>query len=137
MAPAVKKIADKLTDAEKKKVKQANKQKANPEQAEKKAAENLRRRIGRGQEVVKEETANVAKVPIEDQEVVVSKGHKAKPVKTDAEKQKRRQEKIDAINKKFANARGIVEHDVQEQDEGTVDHVEGTVDHVEEHVEGP
>lgn len=123
MAPAVKKKPDKLTDAEKKKVKQANKQKANPKQAEVKAAENLRRRIGRGQEVAKEEPTNVTKVHIEDQEVVVSKEQKAKPVRTDAEKQKRRQEKIDAINKKFANAKGIVEP-IGEQVEGTVDCVE-------------
>ena len=111
MAPAVKKIADKLTDAEKKKVKQANKQKANPKQAEVKAAENLRRRIGRGQEIVKEEPTKVEKIPVEDQEIVNSKERIAKPVKTDEEKQKRKQEKIDAIIKKFANAKGVVEHE--------------------------
>lgn len=109
MAPAVKKIADKLTDAEKKKVKQANKQKANPKQAELKAAENLRRRVGRGQEVAKEEPTNEIKIALEDQEVVVAKDIKTKTVTTDAEKLKRKQEKIDAIHKKYANAHGIVE----------------------------
>ena len=44
-----KKTADKLTDSEKKKIKQENKAKANPKQAEKKSEKNDARRIKRGQ----------------------------------------------------------------------------------------
>jgi len=53
-------VADKLTDAEKKKVKQANKQKANPEKTKVKAEKNLKRRIGRGQEKPQESGVEVA-----------------------------------------------------------------------------
>ena len=48
MAP--KKTTDKLTDAEKKKIKQANKAKANPKQAAAKAEKNQERRFKRGQD---------------------------------------------------------------------------------------
>ena len=48
MAP---KKADKLTDAEKKKIKQANKAKANPKQAAAKAEKNQERRFKRGQDI--------------------------------------------------------------------------------------
>ena len=47
---AVAKVPEKLTDSEKKKIKAANKAKANPKLSEEKAKKNLNRRICRGQE---------------------------------------------------------------------------------------
>jgi hypothetical protein len=49
MSPPNKKIPDKMTDAEKKKIKQENKAKANPGQAAAKKEKNDRKRAGRAE----------------------------------------------------------------------------------------
>ena len=109
MAP-VKKIANKLTDSEKKKIKQENKAKANPKQAELKAAENMRRRVGRGQEVAEVVPTTPTKTAeeLEAEQYDKTKVKNEKPVETDAEKVKRKEAKLKAIHERFANARGIV-----------------------------
>lgn len=105
------KVADKLTDAEKKKIKQANKAKANPLRAGLKAEINLKRRIGRGQvidpalaadkKVTKEETNN---------EVLESSAPTNKPAKrTDAEKTERLRLKMLAIEKDFQEKQTLKE----------------------------
>ena len=97
------KVADKLTDAERKKIKQANKAKANPIRAEDKAKTNLKRRIGRGQVIDPELAAN-KKVTKEDtdNEVHASSAPIHKPTKrTDAEKTERLRLKMLAIEKDF------------------------------------
>jgi cell division protein YceG involved in septum cleavage len=108
MGAVVKKIADKLTDAEKKKVKQLNKAKANPKQAEKKAEVNLKRRIGRGQEQAAPEVKETAVIAEEDVEHDLKNVKKEKPKLSNEEKALKKQAKLDAIMKEFANAKGVV-----------------------------
>ena len=99
------KSADKLTDAEKKKIKQANKAKANPDKAEEKAKTNLKRRIARGQVVdptivsdKKESVSNKKECgALEGSDQVIA----VKPKKTDFEKAERQKMKVLAIEKAF------------------------------------
>jgi hypothetical protein len=109
MAPSVKKIPDKLTDAEKKKVKQANKAKADPKRAAEKKIVNTARRVARGQETVAADPIATVAAHEEDTEVDIKneiKGKKEKP--TSEEKELKKQAKIAAIMKEFANAKGVV-----------------------------
>ena len=89
--------SEKLTDAEKKKVKQLNKAKANPGKAEEKAKTNLKRRIARGQVV--DPDANVKKndAIAEDTSTTVSSEPKKTVKRTDAEKVERQRLKVIAI----------------------------------------
>ena len=97
------KVADKLTDAEKKKIKQANKAKANPNKADEKAKINMKRRIARGQitdpslvteSKDKKDKKDPKDTSVEDEPLSVVK----KTVKrTDAEKDERMRLKILAI----------------------------------------
>ena len=97
------KVADKLTDAEKKKIKHANKAKANPLKTEEKAKINLKRRIARGQitdpslvteSKDKKDKKDPKDTPDEDESLSVVK----KTVKrTDAEKDERLRLKILAV----------------------------------------
>ena len=99
MAP---KVADKKTDAEKKKAKQANKAKANPQKAEEKAKTNLKRRVARGQ-VVDPSIESAQKAVSADTEETDTKIVVAKPVKkTSAEKEESRRLKMIEIEKEFA-----------------------------------
>tara|TARA_R110002072_G_scaffold3092_1_gene23153 strand:- start:31274 stop:31624 length:351 start_codon:yes stop_codon:yes gene_type:complete len=99
------KVADKKTDAEKKKVKQANKAKANPLKAEVKAKTNLKRRVTRGQvvdpsiESDKKPTLDVTEET--DNKIVVDKSVK----KTAAEKEEKRRLKMIEIEQSFARKR--------------------------------
>ena len=97
MAP---KTADKLTDAEKKKVKQANKAKANPGKASLKAETNLKRRIARGQ-IVDPNIAAGKKVTNVETEETCSVLNAPKPKQTDAEKAERLKIKMNTIEKEF------------------------------------
>ena len=100
------KSADKLTDAEKKKIKQANKAKANPEKAEEKAKTNLKRRIARGQ-IVDPAIVSDKKESVSDKkECSALEGRDpvlaaVKPKKPDIEKEERRKMKVLAIEKEF------------------------------------
>jgi hypothetical protein len=99
MAP---KVADKKTDAEKKKAKQANKAKANPLKSEEKAKTNLKRRIARGQVVDPSITSDKKSVPVDTDEPT-SKLAVDKPAKkTTAEKEERRRQKLIDIEHAFA-----------------------------------
>ena len=104
MAP---KVADKLTDAEKKKVKQANKAKANPLKAEEKAKTNLKRRIGRGQIVDPLLSTDKKKTDVTD-DVECHTIIKPKKI-TDGEKTERRRIKMLAIEKDLANKQSLAE----------------------------
>ena len=90
MAP---KVADKKTDAEKKRAKQENKAKANPQKTEEKAKTNLKRRIARGQ-VVDPSIESTQKAVSVDTEETDTKLAVAKPVK--------RRLKMIEIEKEFA-----------------------------------
>ena len=103
----VKKIVDKLTDSEKKKVKQGNKAKANPKQAAIKAETNLKRRINRGQEQA-EVIPGIQKQEVENNEELNYVSEKKVVIVSDEEKIKRKLAKREAILKEFANAKGIV-----------------------------
>ena len=98
------KVADKLTDAEKKKVKQANKAKANPGKAEEKAKINLKRRITRGQIV--DPTAIVADkknkdTPLDTQQLESCSSSIVKPKLSDIEKAERLKLKMLAVEKEL------------------------------------
>ena len=97
MAP---KAADKLTDAEKKKVKQANKAKANPGKSEEKANKNLKRRIARGQ-VVDPTAADKKTAAVGDDESSGAAPTIAKTKQTDSEKAEKRKLKMLAIEQEF------------------------------------
>ena len=102
MAP---KVADKKTDAEKKKAKQANKAKANPQKAEEKAKTNLKRRVARGQVVDPSIESTQKTVPV-DTEETSTKIVTDKPVKkTAAEKEEKRRLKMIEIEQEFAHKR--------------------------------
>jgi K+-sensing histidine kinase KdpD len=111
MAP---KVADKKTDAEKKKDKQVNKAKANPKKAEDKAKTNLKRRVARGQVVDPSIESAPKTAPVDtgetDTKIVV-----ANPVKkTSAEKEERRRLKLIEIERAFALKRSEEErHRIQ------------------------
>jgi hypothetical protein len=95
---AVTKTTDKLTDAEKKKVKQANKARANPEKAAEKAKINLKRRITRGQIVDPTlETAKKKADPAEDVESIAPPKEK----QTDSEKIEKKRLRMLAAEKEF------------------------------------
>ena len=96
MAP---KAADKLTDAQKKKVKQANKAKANPGKAEEKAKTNLKRRIGRGQIVDPDAAIKQNDATVEDTSTTATSEPKKVVKRTDAEKAERQRLKVLAIEK--------------------------------------
>ena len=96
---AITKTTDKLTDAEKKKAKQANKAKANPGKAEEKAKTNLKRRINRGQVVDPDATKDKKKTEEAEEEEYVSTAPKLKP--TDTEKAERKRLKVLAAEKEF------------------------------------
>lgn len=96
---AITKTTDKLTDAEKKKAKQANKAKANPGKAEEKAKTNLKRRITRGQIVDPDTVVDKKKTEDEDQDDHVAAPPKVK--QTDAEKTERKRLKLLAIEKEL------------------------------------
>ena len=96
MAP---KAADKLTDAQKKKVKQANKAKANPGKAEEKAKTNLKRRIGRGQIVDPDAVIKKNDAIVEDTSTTATSEPKKVVKRTDAEKAERQRLKVLAIEK--------------------------------------
>ena len=98
------KVADKLTDAERKKVKQANKAKANPGKAEEKAKINLKRRITRGQIV--DPTAIVTDkknkdTPLDTLQLESCSSSTVKPKLSDIEKAERLKLKMLAVEKKL------------------------------------
>lgn len=99
MAP---KTVEKLTDAEKKKIKQANKAKANPGKAEMKAETNLKRRIARGQ-IVDPKIAAESKSTVVDNDKENSCLITTKPKikQTDAEKAEKRKLKLIQIEKEL------------------------------------
>ena len=101
---AITKTTDKLTDAEKKKAKQANKAKANPAKAEEKAKTNLKRRITRGQTVDPDTAADVKK-PEEEEYVPTA----PKPKQTDAEKTERKRLKLLTAEKEFQETLRLAE----------------------------
>ena len=105
MAP---KTVDKLTDAEKKKIKQANKAKANPGKAEAKAETNLKRRIARGQVVDPNVTTN------KKAECVIDKDESGSNVpktakKSEAEKAEKIRLKLLAVEKALIEKQQIKE----------------------------
>jgi len=93
------KSTDKLTDSEKKKVKQANKAKANPGKSDEKAKSNLKRRIARGQIVdpTIESDKKKSDPTIESDQVIAV----PKPKKTDTEKAERQKMKLLALEKEI------------------------------------
>ena len=101
MAP---KSVDKLTDAERKKVKQANKAKANPGKAEMKAETNLKRRIARGQIVDPKVVADKKSEDIEIDSSVPIMNEIPKRKQTDTDKAEKLKLKMLAI-----------EHELQEK----------------------
>lgn len=96
---AINKTTDKLTDAEKKKVKQANKAKANPGKAEEKAKTNLKRRINRGQ--VTDPDTNTDKKKTEQPEGDEHVSTTPKLKQTDTEKAERKRLKLLAVEKEI------------------------------------
>ena len=93
------KTVDKLTDAEKKKIKQANKAKANPIKAEEKAKINLKRRIARGQVVDPTQVSEKKSVDVDNENC--SSPIVAKPKQTDSEKAEKLKLKMLVIEKRF------------------------------------
>ena len=98
MAP---KSVEKLTDAEKKKVKQANKAKANPGKAEMKAETNLKRRIARGQIVDPKIAADKKSADVETDSSVPIQNEIPKRKQTDTEKAEKLKLKMLAIEKEL------------------------------------